>query len=326
MGMAELTHSKRWKTSMNYLYSIGASVVLMGALFKLQHWPGGGAMLTLGMTTEALIFFFSAFEPVMEIPDWAKVYPQLKEDFEGEFAVATTATPSKTNNAMESLFDKADISPELLNKVKKGLQDLSNSASGIAEITSATVATEEYAKNMSSASEAMSHFNEVNNKATHSIEKSTHELVNNYNQSSQILGDSSKELAKTFSESSKRINEQLSATGEKLAVSYKSFTDSISKDFTSLNEQSRTFNTGLSQINTSLSAVNSSYELHLQNTKRLSEASSKAFEDYAKMTELVNGTLEEGHKYQKHTAQLNKNLEALNHVYGNMLGAMNVKG
>ena len=44
------------------------------------------------------------------------------------------------------------------------------------------------------------------------------------------------------------------------------------------------------------------------------------------MTELVNGSVEEAQKYRKQTEQLNKNLEALNNVYGNMLGAMNVKG
>jgi methyl-accepting chemotaxis protein len=66
--------------------------------------------------------------------------------------------------------------------------------------------------------------------------------------------------------------------------------------------------------------------LHLQNTKKLSESSAKAFDGYSKMTELVNNSVEEAQKYRKNAEQLNKNLEALNHVYGNMLGAMNVKG
>jgi gliding motility-associated protein GldL len=93
-----------------------------------------------------------------------------------------------------------------------------------------------------------------------------------------------------------------------------------------LNDQTKTYSTGLSHINSSLSALNSSYELHLQNTKKLSESSAKAFEGYTKMTELVDNSVEEAQKYRKQTEQLNKNLEALNHVYGNMLGAMNVKG
>ena len=324
MALSELTHSSRWKSFMKYAYSWGASVVLMGALFKLQHWTGGGTMLTIGMSTEVLIFFLSAFEPSVEIPDWKKVYPQLRENYFGNdddiFPVATKTTP------FESILEKADISPELLAKVKKGLQDLSNTASGIADISTATLATNEYVKNLGAASESMSSFKDINTRAVHSIEKSTNDLVYSYDQSSQILNNSSKNLAQTFNESSKRINDQLATTGDKLAQSYKSFTESVNKDLTALNDHTRSYSTGLSHINTSLSALNSSYELQLQNARKISETSAKTFEDHTKMTELVNNTLEEAQKYRKHTEQLNKNLEALNHVYGNMLGAMNVKG
>ena len=325
MALSELTHSSKWKSFMNYAYSWGASVVLMGALFKLQHWTGGGTMLTIGMSCEVLIFFLSAFEPSVEIPDWKKVYPQLRENFledeEDIFHIAPKPTTS-----FESILEKADISSELLAKVKKGLQDLSNTASGIADISTATLATDLYVKNLSGASESLASFNETNIRASHSIEKSTTDLVHSYDQSSQVLGNSSKNLAQTFSESSKKINDQLAVTGDKLAQSYKSFTESVNKDLTGLTDQTKTYSTGLSHINTSLSALNSSYELHLQNARKISDSSAKAFEDHTKMTELVNFTLEEAQKYRKQTEQLNKNLEALNHIYGNMLGAMNVKG
>jgi gliding motility-associated protein GldL len=52
------------------LYGLGASVVIVGALFKIMHWPGAGIMLTAGLLTEAVIFFFSAFEPLHEELDW----------------------------------------------------------------------------------------------------------------------------------------------------------------------------------------------------------------------------------------------------------------
>jgi len=327
MGMSDLTHSSKWKSFMNYAYSWGASVVLMGALFKLQHWTGGGTMLTIGMSCEVLIFFLSAFEPSVEIPDWKKVYRQLRPDYiaieedEDELPYHTKQTDS-----IDTFLEKADISPELISKVKKGLQDLSNAASGIAEISSATLVTDEYVKNLTGASESMAAFNDINTRATHSIEKSTTELVHSWDQSTQILTNSSKNLAQTFNDSSKKINDQLATTGDKLAQSYKNLTDLVNKDLITLTEQTKTYSTGLSHINSSLAALNSSYELHLQNTKKLSEASAKANDGYSKMTEEVNNSLEEAQKYRKQTEQLNKNLEALNHVYGNMLGAMNVKG
>jgi len=325
MAVFEFTHSRRWKSSMNFLYSIGASVVLLGALFKLQHWPYANIILPIGMLTEVVIFFFSAFEPSVEIPDWSKVYPQLREAYtpeeeEFEFALAPK------QNTIESILEKADISPELLARVKKGLQDLSNTASGIADISIASLATDEYVKNITEASESMSVFKDINSRASHSIEKSTNDLVYSYDQSSQILGTSSKNLANTFNESSKKINDQLAVTGDKLAQSYKSFTETVNKDLLALNDHSKNYSTGLSLVNTSLSALHSSYELHLQNAKKLSVSAEEAFEGHSKMTGLVNSAVEEAQKYRKQTEELNKNLEALNHIYGNMLGAMNVKG
>jgi gliding motility-associated protein GldL len=77
MTLAEFVESKTYKTVMKYVYGWGASVVLLGALFKIMHFPGAGPMLVAGMGTEVLIFFLSAFEPLHEEPDWTLVYPEL---------------------------------------------------------------------------------------------------------------------------------------------------------------------------------------------------------------------------------------------------------
>ena len=62
--------SKRWKTIMGFIYGIGAAVVIVGALFKITHWPGADVMLIVGLLTEAAIFLVSAFEPVHMDLDW----------------------------------------------------------------------------------------------------------------------------------------------------------------------------------------------------------------------------------------------------------------
>src|SRR4030095_4576716 len=77
MGLAQLTSGKKFKTFMARLYGWGASIVIVGALFKIQHYPGAGCFLVLGLGTEAIIFFFSAFEPPHEDVDWSLVYPEL---------------------------------------------------------------------------------------------------------------------------------------------------------------------------------------------------------------------------------------------------------
>ena len=324
MGLSELTHSQKWKTTMNYFYSIGASVVLLGALFKLQHWGGGSQMLMVGMSCEALIFFLSAFEPMVETPDWTKVYPQLNPEFilEEEDILPVRST----TGGFDDLLEKAEITPEMMSKLKKGIQDLTNTAKGISEISSATLATEMYVKNLSHASDSMNSFSDVNEKATAHVEKSLGDLVNSYELSAKLITGSSKEMAESFIDSTKKISHQLSSTGEKLSVSYKEFTDAMHKDMTSLNENSKTYSGEVSRINSTMSSLNSSYELHLQNVKKLSESAAKSVTDQAGLQQMVNETLEEAKKYRQLTERMNKNLEALNQVYGNMLGAMNIKG
>src|SRR3954464_3562831 len=68
---------KKWKSFMAKLYGFGAAIVIVGAMFKIMHWPGAGPMLVVGLSTEAVIFFFSAFEPPHEEVDWSLVYPEL---------------------------------------------------------------------------------------------------------------------------------------------------------------------------------------------------------------------------------------------------------
>ncbi|MDA3865515.1 MAG: gliding motility protein GldL [Salinivirgaceae bacterium] len=77
MTISEFVESKTYKNIMKYVYGWGASVVLLGALFKIQHYPGASAMLVAGMGTEVMIFFLSAFEPLHEEVDWTLVYPEL---------------------------------------------------------------------------------------------------------------------------------------------------------------------------------------------------------------------------------------------------------
>jgi gliding motility-associated protein GldL len=77
--------TKKWKLFMAKLYGIGAAVVIMGALFKIMHWPFAGPMLVVGLSVEAVIFFFSAFEPLHEDPKWELVYPELALAHDEEF-------------------------------------------------------------------------------------------------------------------------------------------------------------------------------------------------------------------------------------------------
>ncbi|MBQ7532116.1 MAG: gliding motility protein GldL [Bacteroidales bacterium] len=171
MSFKELSESRGYKNFMAKLYGIGASIVMIGALFKLTHMPlfgwSGAAnfMLTLGLVTEAIIFFFSAFEPIHVEPDWSLVYPELWDMYhdDGEKPASTTTKRVKNNGGevnndliadkLNDMFEKANINSATMERLSQGLNKLGENASKIADVSEAVAATSNYTKAMNKASE-----------------------------------------------------------------------------------------------------------------------------------------------------------------------------
>lgn len=170
MSFKELSESRGYKNFMAKLYGIGASVVMIGALFKLTHmslfgWSGmANFMLTLGLVVEAIIFFFSAFEPIHVEPDWSRVYPELWDLYHDDGEKQAASSPRKTNNngavnndliadRINEMFEKANINSVTMDRLSQGLNRLGDNASKIADVTEAVAATSNYTKAMNKASE-----------------------------------------------------------------------------------------------------------------------------------------------------------------------------
>lgn len=144
--------SKGWKKFMAKLYGIGAAVVIVGAMFKIQHWPMAGELLIVGLSTEALIFFFSAFEPIHEEIDWTLVYPELRTGEPAQERVQSSDDGSITEQ-LDHMLEEAKIEPELIASLGDGLRTLSTQASKLSDISDASVATTEYTDSLRGASE-----------------------------------------------------------------------------------------------------------------------------------------------------------------------------
>ena len=158
-GFQELLFS----TIMPKIYGIGAAIVIVGAMFKILHLPGAAAMLGIGLTTEAIIFFFSAFEPKHKEPDWSKVYPELADDFDGPVgAPKRVAQPQATGVSaqMDKVLADAKVGPELIRSLGDGMKNLADTASKMSNISDAAVATNEYAQNMRGASKTLTDMNQ----------------------------------------------------------------------------------------------------------------------------------------------------------------------
>ena len=137
MGLANITEAKWYKTMMQKLYGWGAAVVILGALFKIEHLPFASEMLIVGLSLEAIIFFFSAFEKQHTETDWSLVYPEL----------AGMNDPNSAKRPAQQLYDalaKAKIDNELVESLNEGLRSFGESAKALNETVSAAAGISEY--------------------------------------------------------------------------------------------------------------------------------------------------------------------------------------
>ena len=151
--MASFFESKNGKRIMAMAYGIGAAIVILGALFKILHWPFANEMLILGMGTEALIFIISAFEPLHEEWDWSLVYPELA-GMEGE-AKTGIAKGDAVSQQLDKMLSEAKIGPDLIEGLGSGLKSLSSNVSSLSDLSQATVATQEYGDNLALANQQL---------------------------------------------------------------------------------------------------------------------------------------------------------------------------
>jgi gliding motility-associated protein GldL len=152
-----------WDKLVPTIYSAGAAVVILGALAKIQHWDFGGPLLTAGLGTEVLIFLLYALQTLTQSsdrdPDWTRVYPELADDYSGPAISRSSAPSSNITAKLDNMLDNAKISPEIFDSLGKGFRNLSETVGKISDLTDATVATNDYARNVKSASTAISDMN-----------------------------------------------------------------------------------------------------------------------------------------------------------------------
>ena len=136
-SIGNITEAKWYKAMMPKLYGWGAALVIIGALFKIEHLPGASLMLILGLSTEAIIFFFSAFEKPHVETDWSLVYPEL----------AHMQDPNAAKRPAQQLDDalaKAKIDNELIESLNEGLRSFGDSARQLNETVTAASGISEY--------------------------------------------------------------------------------------------------------------------------------------------------------------------------------------
>ncbi len=255
--------SKGWKKFMAKLYGFGAAVVIIGAMFKIQHWKGADIMLIAGLSTEAVIFFFSAFEPIHEDPNWELVYPELalghSDDLDHEALPAKGGRyggGSGITDQLDKMLEEAKIDGELLERLGDGMRTLGDNAAQLKGVTSAAAATDSYVDSLQAASNKVSTLSDAYEKASVAISGMT---------SSQAEGESFGEQMQKVSKNLSALNNvyelQLKGSSAHLEATEKfhSQVTDMMKNLSDSVEDTRLYKENMSMLSKNLTDLNTVY-------------------------------------------------------------------
>ncbi|MDG2153858.1 MAG: gliding motility protein GldL [Crocinitomicaceae bacterium] len=256
--------SKTWKNIMKYVYGLGAAVVIMGALFKIMHWPGASLMLIVGLSTEAVIFIMSVMEPVHLDADWSRVFPELAntegegtEDIEGvglyDLIKAGSDEPGSQADKLAEKLTDAGIDNALIGRLKDGMSNLAENASSLGSMSSATGATGEYVSSLQNASAKLNELSDQYAASAESIAAIAGE-GNNFGPEMEKLSSNISALNNTYELQLKSSNEYLSsmANMQELQESIKSVMGDLAAsagDTQAYRENMATLSQNLSDLN-----------------------------------------------------------------------------
>lgn len=282
--------SYQGKRVVGMVYSLGASVVIVGALFKILHLPGASQMLFAGMLTEALLFAIGCLDKPHPEFHWEEVFPQLVDMHavsseeaahvqtiaRPNLAAATGGAPAVAPAASASAPSaKAPaLKDEDFQALKDGIADLAKTASQFSELgkvaqtgvklneklAAAEAATTEYAAKLANAGIA-----------------------------TDGLAQAANGLSGTYSQ--------------------------VGADMKSVAEETKAFKTGVEQVGKNVAALNSVYELQLQHLNAQVEAQKNA-------TAAAKEAADAQVAFAASTKQLQKQVADLNGIYGSMLNAL----
>jgi gliding motility-associated protein GldL len=150
-------------TVTNMVYGLGAAIVIVGALFKIQHWPFGSEILTLGMIVEALVFTYSAFERQKGDLDWSLVYPELAGgESKGKNKNSTpTDAEAQLSKKLDNLLKEAKIDGELMASLGDSIKNFEGAAKNLNPTVDSMAATKKYGEELSLAAAQMESLNSL---------------------------------------------------------------------------------------------------------------------------------------------------------------------
>lgn len=248
-----------WDKIIPFFYGLGAAVVIVGALGKIQHYDWAGIALPIGLGTEALIFLLYAFQVVLR-PDveykWENVYPELSDDYSGAPRKAVSTANVGLTAKMDDMLADSGMGSDVFDNLKLGFNKLTETVSGLGEISDATVATKEYANNVNAASQKVGEMNNaygVAVTAMNSMADATKD-AQDYRDQFQKITQNMGALNAVYELELQDTNKHLKAMN-----SFYGNLSSAMEDMSEASKDTQNFKQELNKLTTNLTSLNSVY-------------------------------------------------------------------
>jgi len=248
---------KKFKFTLDTVISWGASVVIIGAMFKILHLPGGAVIIGVGLAVEAFLFFLMGFVAQHKEPAWHKVYPQLADDYDGEplTPAVQTSSPSSTA-ALDKMLSDAKIGPELIESLGSGLRTFGDKVAAISNVADSSAATVEFTNKVKTASAGFDNLSASFEKASANLAE-----MANTNIDSKAYHDQVNALAKNLAALNAVYELELQDSSAHLK-SMNKFYQNLSltmQNFNESMEDSRQFKDEVGRLAKNLSSLNAIY-------------------------------------------------------------------
>lgn len=282
----------------NFAYSIGAAIVIWGALFKILHLPGGNTLLCIGMGTEVLMFILTAFDRPPKEYHWENVFPELgNKDEEAEYPAGQRSFGGGGTVYVGGGSAASDHAAAVGDAAARGAVGI---PSGVNISEDDRIALSESIQRMSSAAEQLSKMAELTT--------ATQEYL------SQMSAIS------TQMEQLRQTTESLNAVSNVLLDSYRSITENSA----SITENSKGYIERMGDLNRNLGGLNTIYEIQLKSVSTQLESIDRVNRGIKDIRDMYEKSASQSARYCEETEKMARYMQQLNQVYEKMLHAMTI--
>src|SRR6185437_362639 len=252
---------KKQPYGINNIVSWGATVVILGLMFKILNWQGATWFITGGLYAEAILFFLLGFQREDKEIDWRRAYPELDEDYDGELPKSSVkkqigGDSFSSTAALDKMLEEAKIGPELIGSLADGLRTFGDKVNSISRVTDAGDATVAFTNKVKQATASYDNLSNAFDKASANLS----ELANS-DIDSKAYHDQINAMAKNLSALNAVYELELQDSSAHLKAMNK-FYQNLSSTMQNFNESlddSQQFKDEVGRLAKNLSTLNSIY-------------------------------------------------------------------